>query len=149
MRIADQDEARDVIRIDRVQQRGGVESAGSEQDHSSTDGESAHCRTGAGAVHERAGGEHDWTRVLGLRRDDIHICGITEWTQRGVVERSEPVVLPPEDTFRAARRAAGVQHVDVIAGSTPRRNRWARAFGAGDFGELIWNPEPPFHARNI
>ena len=127
--VADDEEEGDPLLLDERPDVGGVEPFGLalDEDRAATvEREKAH--PVAGAVHER-GSEHRAQPALGARRagDEVVVA-----LERGAVVAAaaqgldEDVGLSPEHALRHARRAAGVEDVEVVGRRRHRRRLGGR-----------------------
>ena len=113
----------------------------------------------AGPVHERAGRHqrHAARARLEGGAHPIQTAVDVVVAHTAVDEPGEEVVLAPHDALGHPGRAAGVEHVEVVAAASPRRAHPADGglggvlVGGGPVGAgpaAVVDPEPALHARH-
>ena len=123
-RVADHLHRQHLLPLDRGHHLVGVESTRCRGEHDRLPGgERGHHAPLCGAVHQRWQGEDLGARVLLDALGDL-VIGLDELAGGHVPaaeRRHEDVVLAPQHTLGHARRAAGVENVEIVGGRLDRR----------------------------
>ena len=156
-RVAHDRDAVHTFPLDGVEQLRDVEATVRQRDNRATQAEDAERRERTRAVHQRTGGQGDGTRPREPlpNRFEVGILGVVHGR---LAQEPVEVVLAPHDALGHPRRAARVQHVDVVARAPPR---WECAGAAPVAGRIFvrhrpgraWpravvDPEPEPHVRH-
>ena len=123
--VADDHEAVDLLALNGIQHLGGIVLAALQQAHPAALGQDGVRREGTRPVHQRAG-RHQCHRCRARLQRGAHALEPAVHVvvaHAAVDEPSKQVVLAPHDALGHPGRAAGVEHVEVVAAAAPWRAR--------------------------